>query len=430
MMRTRALAGLLAFGFAAATLPALPVAAKGKKSAKKLFKKANKAAKKKKWDKAIKLYRKAASLAPGVGAIHVNLARAYKGAGSCGPSLLHFGAYLALNKRASDRALINDERRECVESLGDVSRLSVRVGDDDAPAMGLVANGVPLGETPLSGLILAAGDYILEVTPRSGSEKTHEITLKAAEGTELVLGPNGDVAPAMLSFSIKPDGMTVKLDGEEIGTSPIEDAREVSSGKHKVVITDPKGALAEWKGTVTVGPGEEETVEAELEAVGGHLVVQVGVPGAKAIIDGEPVELDKPIPLSTGAHKVQVAAKGFKTWKRKVRIKEGRTRQVMVNLEELGGSLDGMKIGAYAAGGTGALALVLGAVFGTMALSQHGEIEDRILSKRQFASGSELDEIEGKQMTANVLYVTSVVALGTAAALWLMGDDSGAEPVK
>lgn len=439
---------------------------KAAKKAKKYFKKGNKHLKKQAWDKAIDAYGKAIELAPAVGAIHVNLARALKGGGQCGPALLHFQAYLAIKPNAADRPAINAERKECVVKIGDVARLTVEVqapddedeeelapmptgeakpeddvvaeviggadGDEegDAPEpvdptiMAVVLNGTPVGNTPLTGLILGPGEYTMAVSREGIEPQTHSVKLKGSEGTELLLDIAGRLAPGRLAFVVKPDGALVELAGKPIGAAPNLEARSLPAGPYTVKIVDPNGGHLPWSGTVTVGAGQEEELTITLERKTGVIVVRAP-PGAAVLVNREPQKAGRPIEVPEGTYEVRVMMAGRAPWVRQVKVPLGNTIELIANPEGGGGDgpsgpMDVWTLGALGSGGASLLAAIGGGVVGAMARSQFSDIEDRIaLDERGgHASQAEIDEIDGKQLTANLLFGVAVLGAAAAAALW------------
>jgi len=451
---------------------------KAAKKAKKYFKKANKNLKKKKWDKAIALYLKALEIAPTVGAVHVNLARAYKGGSKCGPSLLHFQAYLALKPNAKDRSAINAERKECVVKIGDVARLTVEVltpdeddddedlapmptGDakpadgsdvvaemteqDDEPEppdptiMAVSLNGVPVGDTPMSGLILGPGAYLVVVSREGMAPQEHPVSLKASEGTELLLDIEGRLAPGRLSFVVKPDGALVQFDGKPIGAAPDLEARTLAAGPYKVKIIDPNGGHLPWSGTIHVNAGQEEELSITLERKTGVIVVRAP-PGAAVLVNREPQRAGRPIEVPEGTYEVRVMMAGRKPWVRQVKVPLGNTIELIANPEGDDGPsapMDMWTLGAIGAGGTGLLAAIGGGVVGAIARSQYSDVEDRIALDDQggYATPSEIDEIDGKQLTANLLFGVALLGAVGAAVLWFhedlgLGGSAGSTPAE
>ena len=445
----------LAISFALTCAPVTaPAAPSTPKKAKKLLKKGNKHLKKGKWNKAIDLYGRALEIAPRAGAIHVNLARAYSGADRCARSLLHFQAYLGINPDASDRQAINTERKECVLKLGDVARLTVEVqepdedeelapmptaGDDQADAQGeedegssegeeeaedpnqmdISLDGVPVGRTPLAGLILAAGDYVLGVTRPGLEPQTHALNLKAAEGTEMLLDVQGRLAPGVLTLQVKPHGALVSLMGKPLGASPDLAPQTLAPGPYVLEITDPNGGHLPWKGEVRVASGQEEEFEIALERKTGVIVVRAP-PGAAVLVNHEPRQAGRPIEVPEGVYDVRVMMSGRAPWQRTVEVPLGNTIELVANPAPEGSrpGMDRWRMGALGAGGASLLAAIGGGVAGASARAQYGDIEDRIALDGGYATNAEIDDIEGKQFTANAMFGIALVAGAASAVLW------------
>ena len=407
--------------------------------AKKLFKKGVKLFKRKQYDAAVEAYRQAAQAEPEVGAIHVNLARAYEKTGDCGRALLHFQAYLGLKPDAPDREGINEERKLCVARLGAVARLTVELiepeepeqaeeeeqGEEEPPGIGIRLDGAPMGRAPLQGLILAPGEYALEAFPDTGEVKTHKVKLVADEGTEVVLGRDGERAPGYLRLTVRPPSAEVRIDGEKLKREALDDRVRVAAGQHELEVADPTGRLSPWSGTVSVGAGEEEMVEVSLKGGPGRILFKIPE-GAVAMLDGEPVDAALPIDVRPGSHQVRVLAPGRQPWLREVEVPAGETLELMANLavaEAPSLSLSQARLSALGSAGVGAAAGLTGIVFGALASSQYGEIEDRIKGGGDYASADEIDAIDSRQTLANVMFGVAVVGIGAGVALWLVEPD-------
>ncbi len=75
-------------------------------------------------------------------------------------------------------------------------------------------------------------------------------------------------------------------------------------------------------------------------------------------------------------------------------------------------------MGALGAGGASLLAAIGGGVAGALARSQYGDIEDRIALDGGYATTAEIDDIEGKQFTANAMFGVALIAGAAGAVLW------------
>jgi len=433
---------VLAVGLLGAPAPSV---ADDAKRAKKLFRKANKHLKKKRFAKAIGAYEQAVALQPMVGAIHVNLARAYEKTGDCPRALLHFQAYLGLKPDAPDRDRINEERKGCVTQLGEMARLTVDLlipeqpdepeppegseeeeeEEPEPPGLDVRLNGAPVGRAPLHGLILAPGEYTLEAFPDTGEVRSHKVRLVPAEGTEVVLGLDGEMAPGWLVFRVQPKGAKVQIDGEEVDAKALAERVRVGAGSHEIEVTDPTGRSKAWRGTVSVAAGDEETVEVTLEGGPGRVLFKVPE-GAIAILDGEPVDSALPIEVRPGPHEVRVLVPGHQPWLRKVDVPPGETVELLPELvaaEKPALELNDARLTALGTAGVGVTAGIVGVIFGVLASSQFGEIEDRIAAGGAYASQDELDSIDGRQTVANVMFGVAAVGIGAGVALWLLEPD-------
>lgn len=129
------------------------------------------------------------------------------------------------------------------------------------------------------------------------------------------------------------DGATVVVDGEAVGTSPLDRPLLLLSGPHEIEVR-----LAEHevrRRDIVVVAGRETTEEFVLvpRARRGRLRVESNVPGATVYVDDDElgsVPLD--VVLPEGDHEVEVRAEGFRTERQTVRISADEDRIATLTL--------------------------------------------------------------------------------------------------
>lgn len=187
--------------------------------------------------------------------------------------------------------------------------------------------------------------------------------------------------PALATFTTSPDGVTILVDGDSIGTSPVTDHRlaggaYILSFDHEryfrrdtlIVVDggsapsyafqmrsrDPAEELARLEGRALPSsppasspqpspqpqPRSEPEPEPEPEPALGTLVISSQPDGATVALDGEavgttPVSVDRP----EGTYTVEVRQEGYRTHTSTIDISAGDTRTQVASLEALTGTL-------------------------------------------------------------------------------------------
>ncbi len=108
--------------------------------------------------------------------------------------------------------------------------------------------------------------------------------------------------------------------------------------------------------------------------------------GLEVTLDGQPIQLGGgPVEVDPGEHRIAAYAPGYERDEERVEIQsEGELRSVALNLTKLPGPDvttgeergPGLLIGGIATAGVGAVGLVIGSVFGTMALGKQSDLEE------------------------------------------------------
>jgi hypothetical protein len=140
--------------------------------------------------------------------------------------------------------------------------------------------------------------------------------------------------PSQVTFSSRPPGATIVLDGRELGAAPV--SVELAAGQHTAhavldgTSTPPRQVVVEY--------GEPIAIELHVGAQPGRLTIESSAAGATIQIDGKEVG---PPPhttvLAAGSHAVVVTAAGYRGHHQVVEVRAGGDEKLRIDLERQGG---------------------------------------------------------------------------------------------
>lgn len=192
-----------------------------------------------------------------------------------------------------------------------------------------------LGLTALVRIRARSSGDRLEVTYRlvdRRDEVTKQATLEATDPEELAYRLVRELFDATGTVAIRstPPGAAVRVDGESIGTAPIE--ARLPIGDHTYQLRHPDRRDVE--GEFHLSTGESKTLEETLPQKPGRLVVQNAPEGAAVHVDGtERGAAGEPIELEPGAYEIAVRASGFEPHEERVEIDSGETLRRNIPLQ-------------------------------------------------------------------------------------------------
>ena len=175
-----------------------------------------------------------------------------------------------------------------------------------------------LGKTPVTIEILSEGEEINIRLPgyKPWSKKLTVNTGETVEIPEITLDP----ADGIIDLSSNPSGATVTIDGNYRGTTPI--ILDVSAHEQHVISLFLNGHITRKK-TVTLIPGETETLNVSLAANKGDLQIVASPTGTSVWIDGTLMgnlgngnlssTKGKTFSLPSRPHRIQIKKPGYAT---------------------------------------------------------------------------------------------------------------------
>ncbi|MFO0590270.1 MAG: PEGA domain-containing protein [Polyangiaceae bacterium] len=181
------------------------------------------------------------------------------------------------------------------------------------------------------------------------------------------LQPLEDSAPSTRLVVSSPTAeATITLDAEK-ESRPLPFIGEVTPGKHTFRIA--RAGFGTEERTVEVASGGVTALDIGLTELPAKVEVR-GPAGASAWVDGRPagrLPLSAPIEVAPGRHDVRVSLSGYEEHREELDLPRGGSQSVAATMR-----LTLQRKLAFGLAGTGALALVTGAVLGGVALAEQG----------------------------------------------------------
>jgi hypothetical protein len=295
--------------------------------------------------------------------------------------------------------------------------------------------GPPRGKTPFT-LQLPAGQQTL-VLEKAGFQPVQRV-MKVAPGRTVSLGIALPTIMPVLTVRTTPVGADVLIDGAPVGRTPFTQAfpggphrLELRLGGHAPHVQEVELAAAHTASTPML---VEVTLQPQTGA--GLLALQVDRPGSQVLVNDKEVgrtPLAEPLSLPEGLHKLVVRADGVRPHEEMVAINAGQTTVTRI---ELGGVLESGTRGGGLSGrtwgwilmGTGAAALAASGVFGVLALSADGDLQDCRDDPACVRTQSEVDKadaVRSKALLTDISLGAGLAIAGAGLTVFLLSDPPG-----
>lgn len=167
---------------------------------------------------------------------------------------------------------------------------------------------------------------------------------EAVQTIDLAGGKTGTVTLKMQALerttvvnvnAIGPQKATVKVDGQEVGQTPLSVPVKVQDAPHQISVEAPGYVTATQPLTVKDGPPVNLTMELAVEQAKGKLNITAKPEGAIIEIDGKAVgSTNWSGPVDAGHHQIDVRKNGYYTFIYDVDVTKGAERSVTANLNE------------------------------------------------------------------------------------------------
>lgn len=253
-------------------------------------------------------------------------------------------------------------------------------------------------------------DNTVEAVRRNPRSRfTAEIVLDL-EACRVALGrsPAGNLPVGQGAIGVKTniDGVSVKLDGINRGTTPLEPF-PAQPGMHtlelraegymplELPIDVVPGIVIDLEVSLDVAPGAAAPVAEPLDqsagpqSENGRIALLGSTEGFTVTVDGAPVALDANgmVEVAPGAHEVVVHSKGRVPYRVRLTVSAGQTKRIVPQMRLAAEQKRFRRRGVIALGASAAAATV-GVVFGAMENAKRSEASDLTLIERRRPDGA------------------------------------------
>jgi formylglycine-generating enzyme required for sulfatase activity len=219
-------------------------------------------------------------------------------------------------------------------------RLSVRAHQTGKPSVGLDGAGVHIdgegmGVTPLQGVDVKSGRRSVDLRAKNYQDLMTHIDIEGCGESQLL-----DLAliPGWADVTIGsiPKGATVRLDGKQVGKTPLE--LDLFPGTHNVEISADR--FKTWRTRLIVQANQPQALEnIRLEPADGTFSLRTNPVGANVTV-GEKyagkTPLDMPL-LPDKVHVIRISKAGYEKVVRDIKVSSGRRKDLTVDLVPIEG---------------------------------------------------------------------------------------------
>jgi len=185
----------------------------------------------------------------------------------------------------------------------------------------------PLGETPLDGVRVEPGRYLLVVSLPGYESESRDIVVHPGQDAQLSIDLAQRTYP--LTVATQPDDATVLLGSEHMGQSPCSFAG-LTEGSYPIEIR--KAGYRVMRDTIAIGPGHASRFDTALELQTSRLRIQV-VPSGLIYVDGDRKTGDTNAPyvatVVPGTYEVMATHLSWGRWIKQVEVGADELREVI-----------------------------------------------------------------------------------------------------
>ena len=167
-------------------------------------------------------------------------------------------------------------------------------------------------------LLLIPGDYRIRANKTGYRSLDRRVTIE--DSGEQTLAFTLEKLPGLVTFVVRPAvGAEVRMDGESLGRTPIQDM-EVPPGRHAFTVEADRYAPAAFEVSVR-GLGERQSIDVALSPLWADISISSLPAGARIMLDGEDVgETPLAVEILEGTHELALVKPGFDTFSTALRV--------------------------------------------------------------------------------------------------------------
>lgn len=221
-------------------------------------------ARKRRWRKAIPLYKQVLVARPlEYPSIYYNLAEISRVLENCNESVLLYERYLELSPDAGDRGEVTKKIAGCNKKRTKTGKVTIAVTGPQDPTV--VIAGIPVLTGPRKTLELDAGKYELRVIADDFVPQRAEFEVLAGDDRTLEVSLKEQTFFGEMKVSVNVDGAEIFASGESLGKTPMAENVKVKAGKHFVEIK--KDGYHRWIRNIIIGRDEEYVLDVTMQKV-------------------------------------------------------------------------------------------------------------------------------------------------------------------
>lgn len=164
---------------------------------------------------------------------------------------MYYRFYLARVPDASDKEETEHALSYCERKIENSGSIDVRVTPSDAK---IYVDGLPLATGQLQGLVLSAGTHRLTVDLPNYESYDQQIQVTGGVTNEFSVTLRETIHQGTLVLNVDQEGAVVRIDGQEIGVTPLSEEGVKQRAKKKVLLTIEKDGFHRWQRYITLQP--------------------------------------------------------------------------------------------------------------------------------------------------------------------------------
>lgn len=174
---------------------------------------------------------------------------------------MYYRFYLSRVPEASDKDETESALVYCERKVENGGSIDVRATPDDAQ---IFVDGLPLAQGTLERLVLSAGTHRLRVERLNYDTYEENIQVTSGVNREFPVNLRETVYQGTLVLHVDQEGASVRIDGREIGMTPLPEDGVKERAKKKVLLTVDKEGFHRWQRYITLQPDSEYELDIRL----------------------------------------------------------------------------------------------------------------------------------------------------------------------